>query len=62
MFGREINVNFDKYGNVKKSQCGGFISVITIIVILAYSIYRCYVMFKCDQTSMSSFSQHIDPK
>ena len=45
IFGKRINLNFDKRGETHKTLCGGIFTVIVMITIISFGLFRSYVMF-----------------
>jgi hypothetical protein len=57
IFGKRISLNFDKRGESHKTLCGGIVTIIVMITILCFGLFRSYVMFNYSQVNLSSVNQ-----
>jgi hypothetical protein len=61
MFGREVNLNFDKKGEYHKTVIGGIFSMLLSIIIIIYGGMRLNVLFNNLEDADMSMMQVIDP-
>ena len=61
MFGKEVNLNFDKKGEYHNTIIGGLFSILLRIIMIIYGSMRVNVMVNNLEDADMSMMQVIDP-